>query len=196
MARSPTSWPAVTDPAAWTVADVYAEAMLGLCAEAQEGEDLLHEIDQLLEVLGQEADFRELLTTSLLSAGAKLALVNRTFGGRVSPHLQGLLVALARHDRLSLLPAVASRFGAMLHERCGILEVKITTAIELDEAQRRQIANAFSDSTGMTVELRPRVDESLLGGMVVRIGDRIIDGSIRRRLETLRAQVLAGKVKD
>ena len=100
-----------------------------------------------------------------------------------------LLRLLRRKSRLALGPSIASYVRELLDERRGIARAEVRTAVEIDEERRQWFASQLGELTGMQVEVEAEVDPDLIGGAVVRIGDRLIDGSARSRLRALRAQL-------
>ena len=100
-----------------------------------------------------------------------------------------LLRLLRRKGRLALGPSIASYVRELLDERRGIARAEVRTAVEIDEERRQWFASQLGALTGMQVEVEAEVDPDLIGGAVVRIGDRLIDGSARSRLRALRAQL-------
>ena len=100
-----------------------------------------------------------------------------------------LLRLLRRKSRLALGPSIASYVRELLDERRGIARAQVRTAVEIDEERRQWFATQLGELTGMQVEVEAEVDPDLIGGAVVRIGDRLIDGSARSRLRALRAQL-------
>jgi len=92
-------------------------------------------------------------------------------------------------SRLSLGPSIASYLHEVADEERGVLRAVVTTAVELDEDRRRQVGERITSATGRAVEMETRVDPAIMGGMVVRIGDQMVDGSTRARLQKLRASL-------
>ena len=99
---------------------------------------------------------------------------------------------LRRKSRLALGPSIASFFRELLDEERGVLRAQVRTAVELDDERRQQIQEQLSQSTGKRVELETEVDPDLIGGAVIRVGDRLLDGSTRTRLRQLREQLVHG----
>jgi F-type H+-transporting ATPase subunit delta len=178
------------EPGALTVAEVYADAVLGLLGEDDSAEDFHQELLALVDLLAAHHELDELLSLSLLSCRQKQLLVVRVFAGRASRHLEALLWAMARHDRLNLLRAVAGCFRRLLDVREGKVAVAVATACPLDEPARAAIVAALTEALGKQVILRVEVDEDLLGGAVVRVGDRVFDASIAADLDRMRRQLV------
>ena len=96
---------------------------------------------------------------------------------------------LRRKARLALGPSIADYFGELLDEERGIARATIRTAVDLDDAQREALATRLTQQTGKTVMLSAEVDPAIIGGAIVQIGDQLVDGSTRRRLQRLRQEL-------
>jgi F-type H+-transporting ATPase subunit delta len=99
-----------------------------------------------------------------------------------------------RRGRIELLPRVAAELRRMWEQRQGIVHAVVTSAAPLSQAEGDAVRDKLAAMTGDTVELELQVDPSLLGGVLVHMGDRLIDGSVRGRLERLRARLTSGVV--
>lgn len=188
MAQGPPKVKSVMDPAMQSLANVYAEALLGLLSDEQ-AEEVHQELQAIVGLMDQIEGFEELLTASLLAAEQRRGLVSRVFAGRVSQPVEGFLAILARHDRLGLLRLCQRQFRKLLNIREGKIEVALTTAAPLANDQRQQIASAIEQAVAAQPLLETRVDERLLGGVVVRIGDRVYDASIAGQLKKIRQRL-------
>ncbi len=113
-------------------------------------------------------------------------------GSRVTGPVLNLIQLLLRRGRIEELPHVAAQFRRLDDERQGITHATATSAAALDPDEIRALTSRLEESTGGRIELDVKVDPSLLGGLVVRVGDRLIDGSVRGRLERLRNQLTSG----
>ncbi len=111
------------------------------------------------------------------------------FEGRVHPQALNLLQMLARQQRTDLLPLIQERFEALLREAQGIVIADVTTAVPVDQDEQRQIGEQLARITGKRVQLRMQVDPSIIGGLVARIGDKLIDGSVTTSLQQLRQRL-------
>lgn len=116
------------------------------------------------------------------------AIVRRVLPTATQKQLN-LFRLLRRKSRLSLGSSIASYLHEVVDEERGVLRAVVTTAVELDDERRRQVGERITSATGRTVEIETRVDPTIMGGMVVRIGDQMVDGSTRARLQKLRASL-------
>lgn len=130
------------------------------------------------------------LTSPVEPAEKKQAVLKELLPG-VSAEVQRFLAILARRDRLELVPEIATQFRRLVNEARGIAVAQVTTAIAIDDRQKAVIASRLGRRLGKTVVLEERVDPSILGGVIAQVGDTVIDGSIRGRLERLRRTLTA-----
>jgi len=174
------------------VARVYAEALLNVA----EQRGLATEIDQELQgivtqVFSTSPDIERALASPVMKRSAKTPILERAFQENVSELLFTFLNVLNSKDRLVLVRNVASAYSALLDERAKRLRVSVRSAVPLSEAQSEKLRLIIGHSTGLEVILAARVDASLLGGMIVQVGDKVFDSSVRTRIEAIRNQLLA-----
>ena len=141
-------------------------------------------VDEIAEFMADES-VRSVLENSRVPRDSKLRLVGAALADLPAMPLN-LARLLVRKSRTALAPEIAAQFRAMVQEREGVRHARATTAVALNDAERRALAERLQGSTGHPVELETDVDPELLGGVVVLIGDRLIDASVRGRLEALR----------
>ena len=122
----------------------------------------------------------------------RASTLDQLLGDRVSDGARNLIGLLLRRGRIEDVSRVAAQFRRLDDERQGITHAIATSAIELTPDEVRELTTRLEQSTGGRIALDVEVDPSLLGGIVVRVGDRLIDGSVRGRLERLRNQLISG----
>lgn len=177
------------DPSAGAVARVYADAFLNSLPAAQI-EGALEEFQSFLdEVLGKNPEFQRLLTSGTVGRDQKLALIDRVVAGRGSELFTNFLRVLARHDRLNILPIILGQCGIEYERRSGRKRVQVTTAQPLSDATLGKIRDRLAAEMKFEPIVEPAVDPRLLGGLRLRIGDTVYDGSLRARLMQLRHRV-------
>ncbi len=182
QAARPTS---VMSATTLSLADTYAEALLTALPDEASPEEVAEELTSLVASLDEVQGLDELLTTSLLDATRRVEMIRRVFDGRVSEPVAAFLGVLARRGRLGLLRAAALRFERAIYAREGRIEVTVTTAVPLTGDQEQQIADSLGEAMEIDVVLRTQIDEALLGGMTVRVGDCVYDGSVAATLKQL-----------
>lgn len=189
QARVPTVF---DDPKADVVAKVYAEGYLKVLAGSGEGavfgglEELQSFVD---EVLDKNAELGRLLRSATLSRDAKVALLRKVLEGRSSQPLLNLLCLMAQNDRLGLISHVRHQAWLLYETKSGRKRVSVTSAVALSDEQKRGVAERL----GQTLPFEPivdyAIDAKLLGGLKIRIGDRVYDSSLRSRLNQLSHQL-------
>ena len=172
------------------VARRYARALFNAAVRAQSIDAVSEALQQLLSLLHEQPPLRHLLLNPLIPRERKEQMVQETVGRSTHPLLASLLSVLVAKRRERLLPEVAGEFARLRDEHLGIVRVQATTAYPLDVRQEQALIRSLERRTQKTVVLDTRVDPSLIGGIVVRIGDTIIDGSVRGHLLRLRQYLL------
>jgi F-type H+-transporting ATPase subunit delta len=165
----------------------YATAVLVIAR--QDGNlDSWSEAVDALESLTARPEFVAALQADGMTDEKFQAIVRRVFPG-VTPVQLNLFRLLRRKSRLGRGPDIASFFRELVDEERGIARAVVTSAVELDADRRAELERQLAQQTGKQVTVETQVDPSILGGLVVRIGDRMVDGSTRARLRTLRTQL-------
>lgn len=165
--------------------------------------EIAQEEDKLVEYGKELADVRDgigsvpaaaaFLSNPQVETKAKKELIQKLFEGELSANVYNFLMLLVDKRRIGLLDAIEEIYRTLSYEARGILIADVTTAVPAGKAQQAAIKAKLAQVTGKKVELRLHEDKSILGGVVVKIGDRRIDGSVAGRLETLRKELLANK---
>jgi F-type H+-transporting ATPase subunit delta len=125
---------------------------------------------------------------------ARTAVVHQMLGKQMLPQLGNLLALALRRRRLESMPQVMREFRRLYNRRAGIVVATATSALALDAAEVAALQARLEKMTGAKIELETAVDPSILGGISVRIGDTLYDGSVRGRLERLRTRLAAGAI--
>ena len=177
------------DPHMGAVARIYADAFLNSIPADQTGEALEEFRSFVEDVLDKQADFSRLLLSGTVSRDVKLALIDRVLSGRASDLFTNFLRVLARHDRLDLLPLILAQSGLEYEKRSGRRRVQIISAQPLSDGELEKIRERLAGQFSFQPVLEPAVDPDILGGLRIRVGDTVYDGSLRARLKQLSAQV-------
>lgn len=173
------------------VASVYAQAMLELASRSGAADALRDELDEITRLAAIDRGFAAFLANPLIDEDRRAESLERMFRGKASDLLVDSLQVIHRKGRIALVPQIAAAYAARHDARRGVVEVKVASAVALDDAQRERLRTAVRAATGNEPRLVERVDAELLGGLVVRIGDRKADSSIATRLRTLSEALLA-----
>ena len=176
-----------------TVARRYATALADVAIERQEEREVQAELDHWASMIEANPQLKEVLANPTVVYDQKRKvledLISRT---RVRETTASFLRVLLKNQRLSQLREVAARFGQILDERSGMVAANVTTARPIPEELRNALQQALTEATGKKVRLNFTTDETLIGGLVARIGSTIFDGSVQGHLDRL-SEDLAGR---
>ena len=179
-----------------SVSRVYAQALLELAQGDGQMDSIAEEAVGMLELLGSEADLRGLLTSRALSSSQRIGVVRQLFEGRTSDIFYRFLQVLNRKDRLGALSGILTAYLDLVSEARGELAVEVYVAQPLSQEAGRSVAETIGGATGKRVQLNEHVDPELIGGLKVRVGDRLIDGSVATQLRIMRRKLVeAGREK-
>lgn len=167
----------------------YARAVFELAQEKGEIDRWLVELQKMSTVLATP-DVQSLLRSPKLPFAQKRKLLEEQLKG-LSPLAVNLASLLVLHERLPILSLIVNEYGRLVDEYRGIKHVQVVTAVPLAGDQLQQLSSQFGAALGKKIVLEPRVDPAIIGGLVARVDDRLIDGSVRNRLQQLKTS-LAG----
>ena len=191
MASAETIATAPQSPNITGLAGRYAQALLALADDRRQADPgatdrIAGDLDRLFALWRDDADFRAFVADPRLDAQAQrrgaFGVLERVGVGEEVRNLLGVLIG---NRRLSALPQVAQAFGALLAGRRGQQTAEVTSAHPLTDTQRAQITARLTEAGFSGVRLRERVDPSILGGLIVRIGSRLYDSSIKSKLQRM-----------
>lgn len=168
------------------LASRYATALFELADERGALDAVAGDLASLEGLIGESAELRELMRNPVVSRKAQAAAVTALAEhAKLGELTRGLLGVLAGNRRLFSLPGIIRAYQAMLAARRGEVTAEVTSAVPLDAAQLEALRTSVSRFAGRAVSLRAEVDPRLLGGLIVRIGSRMVDASLRAKLRQL-----------
>ncbi len=171
----------------------YAKALFALGKESQSLPALREEITGLAQLLETDSNLREVLLTPLHPADERKAVLLEVAGrGSLSPTVRNFTAYLIDRRRLIDLPEIVAEFNRLADEDEGLVTAKVISASPLDEEREQRLQRALSDRTGRRVRLEVELDPTLIGGAIAKVGDLVIDGSLRTQLGQLRANLMKG----
>ena len=173
-----------------TIARNYAEALLDLAREAQDLGGWGALIGGLSDAIGRDRTLRLFLESPRISGAEKSAVLGAAFQ-RAPRSFVLFLQALVRNRRQTLIPEIAVAYLDLVDEVEGRIHAMVTVARDTNDAEREAIAKQLSRTFGKQVVPHLTVNPSIMGGVVVRVGDTVLDGSVRKRLGTLRTRMVA-----
>jgi F-type H+-transporting ATPase subunit delta len=167
----------------------YAQAMLELAGDkaAEVGQELI-ELQQLIDA---NPTFGLYLADPAIGHVQRTQAMQRIFENKISPLLYNFLRVLNTHKRLNKLEEIIGAYDELLEEKLGKVEVDLTVAKPLDQEQLVAAQQQISKALGKDAVVHTYIDESIIGGMIVRVGDQLIDASVRQQLRAMRKRLLA-----
>lgn len=167
------------------VARVYSRSLLELAEKRGVADDVLDELGEIARHADGDPRFASFISSPLVDPDDRAKALETMFRGKVQDVLVDALQVMNRKGRLEILPTMAESFREEHAVLRGRLEVHVYSAIELTDALRDRLTKSIAEQTGQQVELIEEVDETMIGGIVVRIGDRKYDGSVSRHIQIL-----------
>ena len=177
-----------------SVARRYAEAFFSIAQEQNKIDQYQQELEKLVQVIEETENLKEYLAHLLIPAKEKKEIVAKIFTGQISDTTLNFLNVLIDKRREAYLTAVVLEFKDMADEFRNIAKADLVTAQEVSEEDVKMLAEKLSASIGKTVQLKVSVDPALLGGVKIRLGDQIIDGTVAKKLEMLKEQLKQVKI--
>lgn len=170
------------------VARVYAEALFDAAKDSGKLDSVQEQLGQFDDALRESHDLQVFFYSPSFSTAEKQEGLTKAISGADSELTNFLELLLEKH-RMPAMARIRKRFDHLVAEENKELEVTVTSAVELDEGIASQIGAEIEKQTGRKVELTSNVDDSILGGLVVRVGNMVLDASVRNKLEKLRKSV-------
>lgn len=171
-----------------TVARPYAKAVFELATEEgtlQQWSDVLSS----LELIVSDENLVQVIDNPKVTREQLADIVNGVAGDVLDDKAKNLVKLLAENDRLAVVPELRAIFASLASESEGSVDADVISAKELDDTQQTKLATSLAKKLGKEVKLNCSVDESLMGGVIVKAGDLVIDGSIKGRLEKMTSQL-------
>jgi F-type H+-transporting ATPase subunit delta len=167
----------------------YAVALFNAALNGELADQVQGDVTSFARLYADNARFRRFLESPSVPTEAKKELILQSVGDRASGLFVKFLLLLIDKKRLSSIPAVADAYTALFEEREGILEVKVVTAVPLARDLETQTREVIERQTGKRARLHKIVDPGIIGGMILFARNRIVDGSVKHRLETMTRQL-------
>ena len=174
--------------------DVYAKAFLGFAQSSGKLDDLVDELGQVTGVFDELPKFRQALESPRIDAADKTAMLDKAFKGKCSKECLNFLKLLVQRGRFDCLSAILGSTIKAHDELAGRVRATLTTAGPIDDKVRDSVAKKLSSILGKEVNLSCSVDPDIIGGMVVRVGDTVYDGSVVNQLKQVRKRAVQSAV--
>jgi F-type H+-transporting ATPase subunit delta len=170
----------------------YANALADVALQQGAADPVLKQLKDFASAYSESAELRNFLASPATTSGEKRGVTEK-IAARLgaSKILRNFLFLVIDHRRTLMIPELAEAFENVIRERQGLAEAQVISAVELTAAQKKNLAESLEKKTGKKIEAKYSVDQTLLGGAVVRIGDTVYDGSLRHRLNEMRVKLAA-----
>lgn len=176
------------------LAQKYAQAVYELAAEKGSLDAVEQQLQLVADTLINHADLATLIYHPRVQAEAKKQTLSKVFDGSVDAYVHNFLLLLVDKRRETLLPAIITEYIQMANQARNIAEADVITALPLTEAEQAALIQKLSTVTGKTMRLKVVIDAKIIGGIIVKIGDKLIDGSVARQLKSLEAILRKGEL--
>lgn len=167
----------------------YATALFDLAKSEDKLASYEQEVKVIVKVLHDESDFMAVLKDHKVTVEEKVTLVETIFNGKVADPILGLLVLLIKKGRQEEMIGVLETFLECVEKESGIIRAVVTSAVPLKESQVATLKANIEASTKCKIELETIVDTSIIAGLIVRVGDKVVDASIKGEMQTLKKQL-------
>jgi len=173
-----------------TVTRNYAEALLELARRAEDLQGWGKLIQDVASAMEDDATLHLFLESPKVSEAQKSTVLSEALSDRVPRHFLRFLLALVRKRRQMLIPEIATEYFNLVDQSEGRIHANVTVARQSSESERNEIAERLSKVLGKEAVLHINVNPAILGGVIVSVGDTVMDGSVPKRLATLRGRIL------
>ena len=167
----------------------YAQAVFQIALEKEESEAWMDDLAVLARALESE-QFSEFLDAPQIPSGQKVDVIKSTLGDEVGPLALNLMSLLATRNVVHVMPDIVEQFQRLLDAHRGIERAEVVSAVPLSDQQRQSIEELLKSIVGKQLRLTSRVEPQTLGGLVARVGDRVIDGSTSTKLHAMRRELI------
>jgi F-type H+-transporting ATPase subunit delta len=171
----------------------YATSLLELAEEQKIADPIGKELDQIGEILEQNPTFVLYLADPAISQESRAKLLGDVFSGKISPLLWNFIGVMNLKNRLSLLGQIITAYGDLLDDKFGKIEVDVTTAHKLSKDELENVRQRVGNALKRDAVIHEYVDESLIGGMMLRVQDQLIDASVKSQLEKIKQKLARAK---
>jgi len=168
------------------VSKTYSDALFEVAVESNKVDLLRDELNFIVDAFNEYPKLFEIFVTPKVHIDEKKSVFEETFGKQVSEEIMNFIKVLLDKKRGDSIKEIASEFARKVDGHQGVVSAVIESAIELDEAQKDTLKSKLSNMTGKEIRIENKITPEVLGGIVVRIGDKIIDGSVKKKLDELK----------
>lgn len=168
------------------VSSRYAKSLLLLAIEQNMLEEAYRDMKSIAKVCKENRDFLVFLRSPIVKADKKVKVIQKVFDGQLGKLVSGFIDIITNHRRENALGEIAASFVLQYKEYNKITTAELVSAVKLDDAQRNAVIEKIKKSFTATIDIKETIDPSIIGGMIVRVGDKQFDASITRKLKEMR----------
>lgn len=174
------------------VSKTYGDALFEVAVEEHKEELFYEEVQELNQILKDNQEFTTFMNHPKIPADEKLQVVKNVFQGKISDELLGFLITIVEKKRFKEIKAILQYFIDRIKLQNGIGTVYVTTAIEISDEEKTKIKQRLLQTTTFKqLEMHYQTDAKVIGGIIIQIGDKVVDNSVRTKLEKLERELLA-----
>lgn len=163
----------------------YAQALFSLAKDHKVWEEILEQFIMVNETLKKEDEVRNFIANPLVPKNAKRELIKKIFADDVNPYLLNFMFILTDKSREAIIPLILVNYQRLIHEYLDIVEVEVTTARELSEQEYLAVSAKMKKMLNKEVALNKHINPKILGGIMLQVGDKMLDGSVTRQIKKL-----------
>lgn len=167
----------------------YARALFDIAVEENRIEDIGEEIEAIVSIIKSEKSFYDFFVTPLVSKQEKIELVDKAFGGKVSKTAENFLKVLIENGRTGAIEATSTTYHKLKLDYFNMVEATAYTVVPMTDPQQQKLIEKLEKETGKKIIFKNEIDQSILGGMMIKIGEKEIDGTVLNRLKNLEAAI-------
>jgi F-type H+-transporting ATPase subunit delta len=168
------------------IAHRYAEALMAAAGDGNVLDEVTKDVGAVQSLIAESQEFRLFLHSPVIKREKKEVLLKEIFEKKVTTLMLDFLQLLAQKGRESVLSEIIEEYFKLNDERLGIVNVRLSAAVELTKEQNDSLVKYFESATQKKIQIHAELDKNLIGGFTARVGDTVFDGSVRRQLELLR----------
>lgn len=171
------------------IANRYAEALFQIGEEEELTDMLYQELSEIVNLIKVNQDLFSILKSPVISKKEKISIVDNIFEDKININIKNFLKILIEQDRISFISDISDSYKELLNEKNNILEGFVISAIPMKKEEIKELEEKLSEKYNKNVTLENKVDKSILGGVLVRLGNEEIDGTVKTRLDKMKEQL-------
>lgn len=172
------------------VAQRYANALVQIAEEGQQWDSINTDLSNLMDLLDSNKDIENFLMNPIIPSDDKKEIIEKTLKNSLSSNVFNLLNILLDKNRIYVLPSIDEIYKTKLAQKNNVVNAQVITAIELEEKLKSRLIKKLENKLDKKVNLITNVDESIIGGVIIKVDDKIIDGSIKAKLAGLKKKLI------